>query len=357
MNRKFSAKYSYTIFFLLILLAFRSQSVQQFTVLPKLSIRALEVINDNTIWFGANRGVWGYTEDSGKTWHIDSLKVDSLYPQFRSIAVLNDSTVFLLNIASPAYLFKTTNKGKTWRVVYKNTHPKAFFDSMLFTDQQNARLNGAVGQGFALGDPIEGHITLLKTTDAGETWKALEGDKIPTLTEGEACFATSNTNLDSYKNMLWFITGGKRSRLFYSSNSGTSFLSYDTPLPKGGIMTGIFSFDFLNDKIGVIAGGDYDKTDTSIISLAFTYNGGKTWKPVKSKTAFFGSCVRFKSDREVYVTGHNGTFKYNIKTDRLQEIVDNSNKLNYYTFRFSPSRKVMWMAGSGGRIALLKDLK
>src|SRR5688572_21354658 len=170
-------------------------SVQQYTVLPKLSIRALEVINDKTAWFGANRGVWGYTEDSGKTWHIDSLKVDSLYPQFRSIAALNDSTIFLLSIASPAYLFKTTNKGKTWRVVYKNTHPKTFFDSMIFTDKK---------QGFALGDPIDGHITLLKTTNAGETWKEVPGDKIPALQEGEACFATSNTNLDAYKNMLWF---------------------------------------------------------------------------------------------------------------------------------------------------------
>lgn len=337
-------KYSYTIFLLLIRFTSFSQTVTQFSTLPKLSIRALEVVNERTVWFAANRGVWGYTEDSGKTWKIDSVKIDSIYPQFRSMSVLNDSTVLLLGIASPAYLLKTTNKGKTWKVVYTNTHPKAFFDSMIFTDKKN---------GYALGDPIDGHITLIKTTDAGDTWKKVDGDKIPTMQEGEACFATSNTNIDAYKNMLWFVTGGKRSRLFYSSNLGTSFLTHETPLPQGETMTGIFSFDFFNENLGVIAGGNYDRTDSSIVSLALTKDGGKTWTKLKGKTPFFGSCVRFKNINEIYITGHDGTFSYNLKTKNLTEIKDNSETLKYYTLRFSPSGKVCWMAGANGRIARL----
>jgi len=317
-------------------------------VLPKLSVRALEVINDNTVWFAGNRGVWGYTQNAGKTWHLDSIEVDGTYPQFRSIAVLNDSTVLLLSIASPGYLFKTTNKGKTWKLVYSNKHPKTFFDSMIFSDQNN---------GFAIGDPIEGHITLIKTTNGGNTWKEMDSDKIPTLMEGEACFATSNSNLDTYKNMLWFVSGGKRSRLFYSSNSGTSFLSYDTPLPQGETMTGIFSLDFFNSKLGAVAGGNYDKTDSSIVSLALTNDGGKTWIKLKGQTAFFGSCVRFKNQNELFVTGHNGTFKYTINTKRLVEIKDKDNALQFYSLRFSPSKKVMWMAGSNGKIALVNNLQ
>jgi photosystem II stability/assembly factor-like uncharacterized protein len=343
-----NVKYSYTLCLLLILCAIRAQTIQQFTVVPKLSIRALEVINDNTIWFAGNRGVWGYTEDAGKTWHIDSLQADAIYPQFRSIAALNDSTIFLLSIASPAYLFKTTNKGKTWKIVYTNTHPKAFFDSMIFTDQKT---------GYAIGDPIEGHITLIKTADAGTSWKAIDNDKIPSMNEGEACFATSNTNLDVYKNMLWFVSGGKRSRLFYSSNEGTSFLSYDTPLPQGETMTGIFSLDFFNGKLGAITGGNYDKTDSSIVSLALTKNGGKTWSNIKNKKAFFGSCVRFRNANELFVTGHDGTFTYNLKTKKFEELKDKEEILKYYTLRFSRSGKTMWMAGAGGRIALVKDLK
>src|ERR1035437_6505673 len=81
-------------------------NVQYFPTIPKISIRALEAMSESKVWFAANRGVWGYTEDAGKSWHIDSIKVDTVYPHFRSIAVLNDSTVLLLSIESPAYLFK-----------------------------------------------------------------------------------------------------------------------------------------------------------------------------------------------------------------------------------------------------------
>lgn len=345
--RAFTINHSYTLYFLLILTTtFFSQNVTQFTTLPKLSIRALEVINDKTVWFAANRGVWGYTEDAGKTWHIDSLKVDSIYPQFRSIAVLNDSTVLLLGIASPAYLLKTTNKGKTWKVVYKNTHAKAFFDSMVFSDKK---------EGYAIGDPINGRITLIKTNDAGENWKPVDGDKIPPMMEGEACFATSNSNLDVHKNMLWFVSGGKRSRLFYSTNSGTSFLSYDTPLPQGETMTGIFSFNFFNENLGVVTGGNYDKTDSSIVSLAITNNGGKTWKTIKSSKPFFGSSVRFKNANQIFITGHDGTFTYNLKTQKTTEIKSGEEILKFYTLRFSPSGKSMWMAGANGRIALVEN--
>ncbi len=335
-----------SIFFFKSSFAQETLSVSHFNTLPKLSIRALEVVNDKTVWFAANRGVWGYTEDSGRTWHIDSLKVDSIYPQFRSMAVLNDSTVLLLGIASPAYLLKTINKGKTWKVVYKNTHPKAFFDSMVFYDKKN---------GFALGDPINGKIMLIKTTDAGETWSPLADDKIASLSEGEACFATSNTNIDVHKNMLWFITGGKRSRLFYSNNLGKSFLTYNTPIPQGETMTGLFSFDFFNEKLGIVTGGNYDKTDTSIVSLALTKDGGKTWQVIKHSKPFFGSCLRFRNATDVFITGHDGTFRYDLKKQKMEEIKDaEGESLKFMTLRFSPSGKVAWMAGGNGKIALLK---
>ena len=339
-------KYSLSILLFLTLLLGKAQTVTQLHTLPKLSIRALEVVNDSTVWFGANRGVFGFTQNGGKTWKIDSVKVDSVYPQFRSIAVLNDSTVLLLGIASPAYLLKTTNKGKTWRVVYSNTHPKAFFDSMIFTKNNN---------GFAIGDPINGKITLIKTNNAGETWQSVDSDKIPAMMEGEACFATSNSNLDAHKNMLWFVSGGKRSRLFYSTNGGKSFLSNDTPLPQGETMTGIFSFDFFNERLGCVTGGNYDKTDSSIISLALTNNGGKSWTGIKGSKPFFGSCVRFKNANQIFITGHDGTFSYNIKTKTFSEIKSESAEvLKFYTLRFSPTGKTMWMAGSDGRIALVK---
>jgi photosystem II stability/assembly factor-like uncharacterized protein len=148
-----------SILFAFLIQLLQAQTVQQFTILPKLSIRALEVVDDKTVWFAANRGVWGYTEDGGKNWHIDSMKVDTMYPHFRSIQVLTDSIVFLMNISSPAYIFKSTNKGKTWRQVYKDASSNAFYDCLHFHTRR---------RGIALGDPVYGFATVALTEDSGE---------------------------------------------------------------------------------------------------------------------------------------------------------------------------------------------
>jgi len=320
-------------------------SVHYFTPVPKITIFALAAVNESTVWFAANRGIWGYTEDAGKTWHIDSIKADTVYPQFRSISVLNDSTVLLLSIESPAYLFKTTNKGKTWKLVYKNTNKDIFFDSMVFSDKKD---------GIAIADPIDGCIQIIKTNDAGESWKQADCASLPKAEQGEACFASSNTNIDAHGKHIWFATGGMRSRVFHSFDSGNHYEVYDAPLPQGEKMTGIYSVDFVDKNTGVISGGNYDKNDSTIISLAVTHNSGKTWKPVKKKHPFFGSCVQFRSSDEVFITGMNGTFSFNIKTEKMIELKNKSNtELKFLTLRFAPSGKSVWLAGSKGSIALI----
>ncbi len=181
--------------------------------------------------FAANHGVWGYTEDAGKTWHIDSIKVDTLYPQFRSIAVLNDSTILLLSIASPAYLFKTTNKGKTWKLTYKNTNKDIFFDCMVFNNFTN---------GIALADPIDSCFRILLTADAGETWNPIDCSTIPKALPGEGCFAASNSNIATSGKQIWFVSGGIRSRVFHYNGINRHFESFaNTPLPESEQMTGI----------------------------------------------------------------------------------------------------------------------
>ena len=360
-------KFLFVFLFVFVILSASEESISQdttfnvkyFNTLPNISIRALEVRSDSKVWFAANHGVWGFTEDAGKTWHIDSIKVDSVYPEFRSIAVLNDSTVLLLSIASPAYLFKTTDKGKTWRLVYKNKGKNIFFDCMGFRDEN---------YGMAIGDPINGRIQLICTNTGGDKWHKFErkftNEKIM---EGEALFASSNTNFvlrNSVKMSGWrirFCTGGTNARMVELGRAGDNYprhYIYNTPIAQGEKMTGVFSLDFFNDSIGVIAGGNYEKTDTSIVSLAVTYNGGKNWKVMKGKKPFFGSCVQFKTADTFYVTGHDGTFICNHKSEKTSEIKDESgSQLKFHTLRFSPSGKTVWFAGDKGRIAFINFAK
>lgn len=161
-------------------------AVHSFTLPQRCHIRALEVVNDSTAWFAANRGIWGYTKNAGQSWKIDSLKVDTIYPQFRAIACIRDSVTMLLSVGSPALLFRSQNHGRSWEIVYRNDHPEVFFDCLQFQSGE---------YGLALGDPIRGCFQLIETRNGGLSWNELSCSGIPVANEGEACFAASNSNL------------------------------------------------------------------------------------------------------------------------------------------------------------------
>ena len=133
---------------------------EQFKLPVSVSIRAIQCINDYTLWFSGSKGVFGYTQDGGKTFIVDSLRTDTNIFDFRSLAVLNDTTILLINAGSPARIFKSTDKGKTWRTVYSNNSDDIFFDGLRFANEKF---------GYALADPIGGCFQILKTTDGGET--------------------------------------------------------------------------------------------------------------------------------------------------------------------------------------------
>lgn len=319
------------------------QSLKEFRPLPGISIRALEAVNDSTVWFAADRGVWGHTHDAGSTWRLDSIRVDTVYPQFRSMAVLNDSTVLLLSIASPAYLMRTVDGGHTWKVVYRDDRKDIFFDSMAFR-------NGK--EGMAIGDPINGVVQVIRSSDGGMNWSDASASFTLKLDSGEAMFASSNSNFDVVDDAVWVATGGKRSRVLHTAKDSKDMTTYDVPLPQGGAMTGIYSIDVWDPKRWAVAGGDYDRTDSTILSVALTVDGDRTWQPIRSSRPFFGSCVQFRNANELWVTGHDGTFRFNLASGASTEWTDSDGKpLRFHTLRISPSGRTVWLAGKDGRIA------
>ena len=327
-------------------LSLKAQQIELRTIqLPvQVSIRALQAVNDSVVWFAANKGVFGFTKDGGNNWHIDSAAVDGKYPEFRSIAALNDSTVLLLSIDSPAYLLRTNNYGASWQSVYSNHSKGVFFDSMTFKDSL---------QGIAISDPIDGHFMIIKTTDGGNNWQELKVTS-PAM-KGEGCFAASNTNIQWLQNGVIFATGGSTSRLFISENNG-AFLPKNTPMISGSTMTGIFTMHFENKLNGFIGGGNYLQSDTTT-TLYQTNDGGKTWQPIKLPDGAFVSCIKTiktKNDNYLIVTGHNGTYM----VDSQHHIKDIKNadgqSLTFYTISITPSQKQIWMAGKSGKMAVLK---
>ena len=326
-------------------------SFRQFDLEVNTSIRALEVLSDSVVWFAGSHGIYGFTDDAGKTFTIDSIKTDSLTPEFRSIAVLDDHTELLMNTGTPAYIWKSDDIGVTWKIVYKNDDDDIFFDALKFSDGMN---------GIAVSDPVRKCFQIILTHDGGETWQPVLCSSIPPALGGEACFASSNTNIDVAGKMIWLGTGGLHTRVLASQDGGSRWRTFEAPIAEGKEFTGIFSIDFYDNSTGIIAGGDYDDKSSAILTVAITRDAGKNWQIIDEDDAPpFVSCVQYQpnSNGEVimacclpglYLTEDGGLHWMKLKNEKGKEFAE-----SYFTFRFSPSGKVAWFAGADGKIARL----
>lgn len=301
------------------------------------SIRALEVVDDHTIWWAGSEGKYGYSLDGGQNWTVDSLLWDTLQPHFRSLAVTKEA-VFLLSIASPALLFRSTDRGQNWELVYQEEHPAAFYDAMAFWDDQH---------GIAMGDPTDGCLSVIRTMDGGQSWEKISCDLLPAAETGEAAFAASNTNIALAGQRVWIVSGGKRARVFHSYDRGQSWSVADTPIAEGEQMTGIFSVDFYDEQQGIIFGGDWNKKERNRQNKAVSSDGGKTWKLLLDGAGpGYQSCVRFVPNADAQAIMSCGIPGINYSGDGGQSWTQLSDE-SWYTLRFGSSWKTVWLAGNG----------
>ncbi|AWI26652.1 sialidase family protein [Flavobacterium pallidum] len=261
---------------------FASADVDTITA-DSMSIRAI-LIDKDKLWYAANDGKYGFYDLSRGKMFNGHIALDSLKPEFRSISKTAEN-IFILNVGSPALLYKISKDGRQAKIVYRENDPKAFYDSMQFFNDKG---------GIAMGDPTGNCLSVITTTDGGDSWKKILCDKLPAITEGEAAFAASNTNLIVKGSNIWMVSGGKKSRLFHSPDKGKTWNVYNTPIVQGKVMTGIFTADFYDDNNGFIAGGDYEIPGQNHGNKAITSDGGKNWKLVAENKGFgYASCVQY----------------------------------------------------------------
>lgn len=264
-----------------------------------LSSRAI-LIDNNVLWYSGNNGKYGSINLINDTKYNGFFITDSLKPEFRSIAHTNEN-IFILSVANPALLFKINKKSKDVKLVYEENHEKVFYDSMQFLDDKF---------GIAMGDPIDNCLNIISTNDGGENWTKIPCEKLPKIAEGEAAFAASNTNLILKGNNVFIVSGGLKSRVFISKDKGNTWSVNNTPIIQGKAMTGIFTADFYDDKIGVIAGGDYENQNDNSSNKAITIDGGNTWRLIAQNEGFgYASCIQFvpgKKGNEMVCVGGTG---------------------------------------------------
>lgn len=300
------------------------------------SIRAIEVIDKNTLYYAGAKGDVGFTSDGGKTWQIKKITYqDTIVPHFRSIAS-NGKNIFVLSVANPALLYKFS-KNKS-QLVYKEEHQKVFYNSMkFFADDKH---------GIAIGDPTEGCPSIILTSDSGNSWTKLPCENLPVFEDGEAFFAASNTNIKIIDDTVWVVSGGKKSRVLKSTDKGKTWQIFNTPFIQGNGSQGMYSVDFTNKLNGIAIGGNYSKPTDNCKNKAITSDGGKTWAIVyDNQNPNYKSCVQYvpnTNGKEVFAVGKTGISFSNDGGKTWAEL----SKDDYYTIQFIDEHTA-WLAGNG----------
>ncbi len=300
-----------------------------------LNIRALE-ITDGKVVIGTSSGKT-LIKSQKDSFFRDLVQKDTVNnPNFRSLA-FSDDNVFTLSIGNPALLYKNGV------LVYKEENENVFYDSLDFWNNL---------EGIAIGDPLDGCLSIIITRDGGENWKKISCNLLPISINGEGAFAASDTNISIIDDFVWVATGGKESRILFSPDKGKSWKVFNTPIIQGLETTGIYSVDFYDKNIGFAIGGDYTKPKVAISNKIKTIDGGKTWTVVaQNKSPGYRSCVQFVPDsngKSLVAVGFNGIDYSSDFGENWVHLSDES----FYTFRFK-NKSEAYAAGKG-RVAILK---
>ena len=306
-------------------------------------LRGISAVNEQVAFVSGSGSTVLKTIDGGGTWQ--KLTVTSETLDFRDIDAIDERTAYVLSIGTgtASRIYKTTDGGTSWTLQFQNENPKAFLDAMSFWDEQH---------GLVFGDSIDGKFDILLTENGGKLWSRIEPSRLPTALANEGAFAASGTNIAVFgKTYAWIGTGAAgKARVLRTSDRGRTWQISDTPLAAGP-STGIFSIAFREEKHGVIVGGDYTKEGDAQNNLAFTSDGGATWR--------LGTGLHGFRSVVAYVPGEKGPALISIGPSGADYSIDNGRTWKgidgpgFDTFSFVPGKRIGWAAGAKGSLAKL----
>jgi photosystem II stability/assembly factor-like uncharacterized protein len=272
----------------------QAQTVQVLVNDKKASLRGLSVVTDKIIWVSGSQGTVGRSIDSGKTFTWMTVKGFEK-TDFRDIEAFSAKTAIIMGIAAPAYILKTTDSGNSWKIVFENTNKDMFLDAMEFWNERS---------GIVIGDPVNDKIFIARTFDGGDTWNNIPTQNYPVADSGEACFASSGTNIRALnKKEAVFITGGLRSRMFIRDKK------IDLPILQGKQTSGANSVAVKTVKKKttlIVVGGDFTTKDSTSKNCVITNDGGQTFTPPATAPHGYRSCVEYLKGNNWISCGLNG---------------------------------------------------
>jgi photosystem II stability/assembly factor-like uncharacterized protein len=206
------------------------------------SLLSVSVLDTSIAYIGGLGGTVLRTFDGGQSWTTTGSVGGDVYnifsaSQFRIFAAVNDAT--------SARIRRSFNGGIGWQTSYEDTTSGAFINAIWMFDESN---------GYAMGDPVNGQWTLLRTTNGGTTW-----DNAASLPQAGSEAGWNNSMYWMDDQIGWF--GTNNSRVYYTTDGGSSWSPANTSFSNS------FGVSFANDLTGMAAGNGTD----------LSTDGGNTW--------------------------------------------------------------------------------
>ncbi len=324
--------------------------IQELTAQKGVSIRSLSIPSENVIWASGSNGMIAKSTDAGK--NFDWFQVKGFEKRdFRAMHAWNAEEAIIVAIAAPAVVLKTKDGGQNWYKVYENKDTAMFLDAIQFRDTQH---------GTIIGDPINGVIFMLSTANKGEDWVEVpKNNFISTLKNGEAFFASSNSNIVQFGRAQILVTGGLTSRLWMNG------VAMNMPLLQGRNSTGANSIAVSpNHQKLIVVGGDFsnDKlAEANIVGYKILLEPKSDYKHLTKKNLIlsplklaspkgYKSSVEFVNNHVVITCGTSGVDVSTNSGKSWQRVSDAS----YHVVKRQLNQNAVFLAGSGGRITYLK---
>jgi photosystem II stability/assembly factor-like uncharacterized protein len=312
-----------------------AQTVKVLNSGTKTSIRGLSVVDDKTVWVSGSNGSVGRSMDAGKTWTWMTVKGFEK-TDFRDIEAFSKTTAVIMGIADPAYILRTIDAGNTWQLVFEDKTKGMFLDAMEFWNEQS---------GIVIGDPLNGRFYVARTFDGGQSWQGIPEQLRPVADSGEACFASSGTNIRKLTNKeAIFITGGLVSNVHIRDHK------IRLPLIDGKESTGANSIAVKNKKTWMVTGGDFNTKDNTTKNAATSFDAGKTWKQPAVPPTGYRSCVEYLKKKQWITCGLNGVDITNDDGNTFANI----SKEGFHVVRKAKKGTAVYFAGGGGKIGKLE---